>query len=125
MKILKILIVEDKPYYSALLTLIIEELLPQSEIYIAASVGEAVDMFTKHVFDLITLDGSLNEGTHGRDLLRVMAPEQIKITIIHSGEDDFNKKCFSEGMAVIGKDTSDLEGRFKDKIFSLWKLGEQ
>lgn len=66
---------------------------------------------------LVTLDGTLYGGDHGRNLLDLMSPQQLKKIMIVSGDTEFVVECRKKGMTCIEKPISISNFEKSLKIF--------
>ncbi|MCK9438535.1 MAG: hypothetical protein WC164_02140 [Patescibacteria group bacterium] len=127
MKKINILIVEDDCIQADMLAIIFKNFFSkykkvnnvQSDIVASnvslndcLSIDFAIDSkeaelkISKSDYFLITLDGVLYGGDHGRNLLRLMNFQQIKKTMIISGDIEFITECEKKGMVCIEKPVS-------------------
>ncbi len=124
MKKIKILIVEDDLKQSELLAIMIKRFFARFDISgknedfnngqsfgysdnlsidFATDCKEASIKIQSFNYSLITLDGSLADGDHGRDLLKLMNFDEIKRTIIISGDLKFIEECRENNMLCLQK----------------------
>jgi len=102
---MKVLIIDDNEDIVSFIETLIETILPGPEISCAYTGQEALDFLAKENFSIITLDGQLGDNYHGRDILAKMSPEQVRNTIVHSGDIVFLDQCKSKGINAISKNS--------------------
>lgn len=107
----RILIVEDSEIFARSLKTLIGEFIPENTILMADNHIDAIDLLNKHEFDLITLDGNLLGGSHGRDVLLEMSPEHIQKTVVCSFEMGFLVECQKKNIDCMLK-SADLFEEF-------------
>jgi DNA-binding response OmpR family regulator len=110
---MKILIVDDDPHIR---TLYKEELLDEGyEVVLANSGKEALELFEKEKFDLVTLD-ILMPGMDGIEVLRKMKEKNPTLPVIMSTaydyRDDFSVWA-SEAYVVKSADMAELKSTIK------------
>lgn len=110
---MKILIVDDDPHIR---TLYKEELIDEGyEVVLANSGKEALELFEKESFDLVTLD-ILMPGMDGIEVLRKMKEKNPTLPVIMSTaydyRDDFSVWA-SEAYVVKSADLDELKGTIK------------
>lgn len=101
MKKIKILIIDDEN--SRDMIRIFDRFIYDFEPFVARDKNEALNLLNSADFDLITLDGQLLNGDHGRDVLKEMTEAQISKTIIYSADAKFIAECKSKGIRYFEK----------------------
>ncbi len=103
MEKINILVIDDDALISDMIKLIIKNYLPESVICSVFTKDKALSILQEQDFSLITLDGNLGGENHGRDVLKQMTPEQVKKTVVCSGEFDFVMECSKNGISAVNK----------------------
>jgi DNA-binding NtrC family response regulator len=103
MKNIRVLIVDDDESVVYFVERKMRNIFPGCEVKTAYNKEAALRSLRECDFDLITLDGNLQEGCHGRQIIELMTYEQIKRTIVYSAELNYISECYEKGMAAINK----------------------
>jgi len=103
----KFLIIDDDDSVHQEIKFSLKGMFPQCEIDEAYNIREATEYLSDNQYDLITLDGKLKEGKHGREVLSLMNSEQTDKVVIYSGEIYFLRECQNKGIVTYLK-TSDF-----------------
>jgi response regulator of citrate/malate metabolism len=103
MKKFNVLVVEDDLEIAPYIVMFLDRVIPNSNFFKARDKTEALKFITEKEFDLITLDGQLLNGDHGRDVLKGMSEDQILKTIVYSCDSDFLKECQAKGIKAVNK----------------------
>lgn len=103
MKKIIILVIDDSAIIANDIIRILNISLPGNSIDKAYTLEAAINFLKKIEYDLVILDGNLDQGNHGRQILANMSPEQIAKTVVYSGENDFIKECENNGIFAFDK----------------------
>lgn len=72
-------------------------------IDVAYNVKDASGKLKDNIYSAIILDGNLPNGEHGRDILKLMNPEQKAVTIISSGDNHFLIEAEKQNIQAMSK----------------------
>lgn len=101
---IKVLIIEDDPITVEVIENQLKNIINDDiQLKFANTKDQALFCLQNDDFDLITLDGRLLDGSHGREVLREMRVTQINKTIVYSGENEFVSECLVKGVRAIQK----------------------
>jgi len=152
MKKIKILVVEDEGYHASPIARHIASILCKHEIedddkkefskkfseiycfiepmvyenlsiYADGNMDRAIELLKNNNYSLITLDGNLPEGGHGRKILEKMTDEQRAVTIIISGDYKFINQAESQNIYAIEKG-GDTKRALKKVLTSMGLVSE-
>lgn len=100
---MNILIIEDNLHFIALISIVFKIVLPESEIDYASNKMDALQLLQEKDYAVITLDGELERGDHGRDILKEIAPEQLQKIVAISSDEHFLIECSKNDIKSIDK----------------------
>lgn len=103
MKKINILIVEDDEGIVSNIIIALKRNIPNLQPFVATNKVEALNLLKSEDFGLITLDGQLLDGDHGREVLKEMTDEQVLKTLVYSADLKFLKECEDKGIKTLGK----------------------
>lgn len=113
------LIIDDDDFVHDDIGSCLRKMFPQSTIDNAYNIKEAVEYLNNKQYQLITLDGNLKEGHHGREILSIMNMDQVSKTVVYSGEIKFLYECQASNILAFSKnsDFEDVLIEIKKKLF--------
>lgn len=114
-----ILIIEDDQNLAKQTSGVINYFLPEINVCFAMDKTGALNALREKIFFLITLDGNLLNGDHGRDILKEMTTAQKSRTVVHSGEEEFISQCQKNGIMTIKKGDDSFMEKIEEIIFAL------
>ncbi len=112
----KIIIVDDNRNFREVIRSVVENHFPECIIMEFTDATQAVNKLSNigDDFDILLLDGDLGFGGHGSDVLQILTQDQIKKTIMCSGNDIFIQECKEKG--IINSIDKGFEGIRISKI---------
>jgi DNA-binding response OmpR family regulator len=111
-----VLIIEDDRDFIEFISIVFKVILPDCEIDYVCNKTDAFEWLQARDYDVITLDGELDGGDHGRDILKEIAPEQFQKIIACSNDEHFLIECSKKEIKFVDKG-KDIVSEFK-KILS-------
>ena len=120
--LIKILIIEDNEVTSLLLKGGISRILPESEIYTAFNLTEAIEML-KNDYSVITLDGKIPNNEDGIKILEIMSAEQKNKVIVCSTDEKMIEKAKNENIIIASKKPPSPE-ELERLIFKILNKGD-
>jgi CheY-like chemotaxis protein len=108
----KILYVEDNDERNILIQSAEDEMTKKVEFEIkkAVEANEAIRLLKNNTYDVIILDGRLEDSTHGRDVIDYIEKEKKELLerlIVISGEYTFLEEVNSKGIKAAKKDSKE------------------
>ena len=113
------LIIDDDDLVHNEIEFCLRKIFPQSTIDNSYNINEAMEYLKNKQYQLITLDGNLTEGHHGREILSIMNSDQVKKTVVYSGEIKFLYECQASNILAFSKNSAfeDVLVEIKKKLF--------
>ena len=75
-------------------------------IDVSQDVESAIYKISNNTYDVITLDGDLSCGKHGRDILKMMDSNQKQTVVVYSGDSTFVKEAEAQNIHAMNKESN-------------------
>jgi len=118
-KIVEILMVEDQKHWTLSFKMALNLIIGKKgyNLKIIDNAPEAILVLKDQTFDLIWLDGFLENDTLGEDVLKQLSPEVLKTTVFSSSNNKLKKEIEQNyDVSVIRKDLDEWKKQLK-KLF--------